>query len=861
MNLQGKTPAEIIENLYQRLKQDLEHIGIRVSRVGFFGFLVNLIGWSQYDVFNYYNQLFREVFPETALDLNSLLFHASRYKVPISFAEPSSLTGVLRITCPNVLFTPIPNNSERGQIYLIRGLRNSLIPDLVDKDISPYQIKINDITFTSEADYYIEANFAHNNNFCRIIDNQGQTTVLPLSGSEWIIPLKGIYQYDLHIEKTRIPVYPYGTYYDYDITTVSYDQIYDILVFVNEDGNWVKYDVLFSEFTADANAPVVFFHVIPNGVRIRFGSGLRGRHVQNRDVVICLKVTHGENGRISPTTVAYNTSATVIYTGNAKTTSLTRTYTDIIKLDVEAIGGKAAFSPDDLRKQVLDYIVTRNNLVSRTDFRNVFSKYYTTFELIFRKIHVFDNTITLLIPLYDKYQTIVRTTSETYLETDFNPDDETLIYLPERTISSGVQMVSPFLYKYDEAFDRYIGYLVFDNIEIPLNTITIYDESVRQPSIKWTLTYTDKSYFYVESQEELLDYDFTIDFQNNNYQMSPISDYRFVWAYENPDTKSFILDQNFPVTLHIFHAPHKQLSGTCTIDSSDPTKVIGNGTSFTSEVQPGDWFWLEVDGITKRVKVDSIIDDVTLVLQEAYTGSLNASSPAYIQHVSHEISCIVSTVTQCLDMSTLVSIPKYTQNNVTYVVDVPFVEKSVWLVNKDYIRKQLLKLTEMSVDVNQMITDNVKVAFLNSVSVTSEYVPCIFIQKYTTDLVLPLKMTVNIVADRERVVQEGIDLRQMSEQLLIELSKLLVSRYTGTSVTYYDSHIIHYFKDKYAWIKDVCVSVTDSAGTEYKHGFELHNVDDILRCIWSNTSDKLKVLRYIPVVLYWDINNLQLNIM
>ena len=99
-----KTPNEFSEFYYQKLKEKLDITDINLNRLGFVGYFIELLGNVQYDTKQYYDLLFNESFPVSALDNINLLYHSDVYGYNPVLATPSEIIG-------NFVVSPIITNS------------------------------------------------------------------------------------------------------------------------------------------------------------------------------------------------------------------------------------------------------------------------------------------------------------------------------------------------------------------------------------------------------------------------------------------------------------------------------------------------------------------------------------------------------------------------------------------------------------------------------------------------------------------------------------------------------------------------------------------------------------------------------
>ena len=88
-----KTPEQFITYYHEQLKTDLDNYDIQLNKLGIIGYYLNILGWTQYDIKQYYNYLFNESFVATADQNENLYLHASIYNYVPTFAIPSTAEG------------------------------------------------------------------------------------------------------------------------------------------------------------------------------------------------------------------------------------------------------------------------------------------------------------------------------------------------------------------------------------------------------------------------------------------------------------------------------------------------------------------------------------------------------------------------------------------------------------------------------------------------------------------------------------------------------------------------------------------------------------------------------------------------
>jgi len=56
------TPEQYVNYYYDKLKSQLQSKNIQISKVGIIGFLLHTLGFTQFDIKNYFDSLFLEAF-------------------------------------------------------------------------------------------------------------------------------------------------------------------------------------------------------------------------------------------------------------------------------------------------------------------------------------------------------------------------------------------------------------------------------------------------------------------------------------------------------------------------------------------------------------------------------------------------------------------------------------------------------------------------------------------------------------------------------------------------------------------------------------------------------------------------------
>ena len=397
-NLSKLTPEEFTEVFMEGLKQELSTYELQANKVGFLGYLVNMLGNITYDSKIYKDFLFKEAFPATAQQDDNIYLHGSIYGYKPNLATPAVANGTISFDF-SLLPTP-PSSVVRQDVVF--GLRNPMT-----------QINIGNVIFSSDSVY----TFVKERNSYRTVVSRsdGTTSTFPSSNQVLTVDFDNFKQERPEVVEFVLPNYNYGSYYTYTFQ-VQDEYISDLHVFVKmpDDEDYIEYDVVKVKYLVDPNATTVFFNQTASDTyTIEFGSGIHGGWIPGASIKIFLYKTIGISANFSQDVkavvnvpvqmVVYNT------TSDGYTQSTTLDPADYLKVNFKySEGGIDPLAGEDLRKSLVNYIQTRDNFMSENDFYNIIEKYTTDFRLLFKKMTVQENVFYLQRAFRDEYQNVVR---------------------------------------------------------------------------------------------------------------------------------------------------------------------------------------------------------------------------------------------------------------------------------------------------------------------------------------------------------------------------------------------------------------------------------------------------------------------
>ncbi len=449
------TPEEYINYYYPKVKDRLSSRGLQISKVGFIGFIINMMAFTQYDVKMYYDSLFREAFLATADNDENLNLHGTIFGYNPLLANPASITGNLKV---NVNALPPALNIDSREI-----------------SISGLKFKFDDLTFTLDSSYTIGSTS------CEVRKKSGDVIYVPFNESTQLIPVVDLLQYVTSDINFILPYYLGGTFYQ-KIIELDDGYVYEISVKVKDvdSEEFIDYEVRYIKYFTSGTEKVVFARYLTgNKLLIEFGSGIHGKHISEASVKIQLKITQGKLGNISSNTVKPSNGNIRVYESNDNGggSGFNVGAEDVITLEADyAEAGSDPLSGDDLRNDIIAYIQTRNNMLSETDFYNIMGNYVDDLLLMFKKTNIVENTIYTFLLFRDQYKIPVLSKSISVLHSEFNPNGDTFVYKPTIIIDN-IEYISPFYYKFDSFMRDYPGYTYYEEYSTYFSKIDTHLES------------------------------------------------------------------------------------------------------------------------------------------------------------------------------------------------------------------------------------------------------------------------------------------------------------------------------------------------------------------------------------------------
>lgn len=460
MEKEYNTPEDFSSFYFEKLKNELNVNDISLSKSGFIGFFIETLSHTNFDIKNYYQYLFNESFPITARENHNLLLHSEIYGYTPKLTTPAIANALLEFNLYMVnLDLPIGYTREIKLDDLIVTVEN----DFIFKLDSKYKIiskRISDTKYDLHCELYYK----------------DKSDVIPLLQTSPKFELTGLLQYEVEEHRFYLPNYKFGAFH---IVEFKYqNQLYDIELNIRErnTNEFVYYRSTTNKFDVQENERVVFYKMDSNSnIQIEFGSGFIGKHIPDAEVILKIKTSKGAEGNISRTNmmsfngelylVEYNQDNKLIknerIAARSNTSEFRQYITDINFLG--AHGGISQESKESLRGNLINYIRTRDNLVSKDDFNSILNKKFDDVDIIFKKFGISENVIYIYQSLYDSLNQPIYTLTTNFEISKFEEKqvDDIIIY-PEITIDD-VEFICPFYFEYNGILNCYDGYILEDD--------------------------------------------------------------------------------------------------------------------------------------------------------------------------------------------------------------------------------------------------------------------------------------------------------------------------------------------------------------------------------------------------------------
>ena len=494
-----KTVEEFINYYESELKKELGVYDIQINKIGFMGFLLNILGHTHYDIKNYYDFLFKESFIATANTSENIHLHASTYGYFPSFGVPAKINGSFEV---NFKLLPAKQTSVvKRELYI--NNHNQL-----------FKFESNGYEFATKAVYKMV--FENEQYYTVVLTEEGKFVQYPASSFILTPPILDSAQYFQKELRFRAPLYEINTFHNYYFQ-IEDGYICDVFVYITKKDavEEEEYEVKYVKYFETPSSKTVFLRKLnQTDYILELGSGKKGIWLPDADIRIVLNITKGESGNFLNSLSAKQKSPeqVVLVDTDDTNTVVSTIYLDakqLVTLNIEnSEEGKDPLNDLELRDDVIKYIQTRDNMISENDFYNIVDKYVSDFKFLFKKVQVYDNVFYLCRSLRNKYQIVLYSTNYTLPLSSF-----TTTFQPTFNID-GVDLISPFLYKYNSIMNYYDGYIMQDDLFVYVSSTELKSDDytmVSIPPLHFNLKFDsilNQTSIQVKSFQDISEYEF-----------------------------------------------------------------------------------------------------------------------------------------------------------------------------------------------------------------------------------------------------------------------------------------------------------------------------------------------------------------
>jgi hypothetical protein len=842
------TPEQFINFYHKELKTELSSEDLQISKVGLIGYMMQILGNTQYDVKQYYNYLFNEAFPVSAIDNANLIEHATLFGFNYDLAKSATLNGIVKFNFDTLLLPGA--DIGRREIY---------IDNLV--------FMIDNMQYIMDSSYVVTmVKISGSMNWSvQVSDRNGRKKTFPLIYTNAYTSLVDFNQYSVTNESYTVPLYEFGTFYPIKIDIPPDQDVCEINIRIKEVTSSVEedFEVRVIKNFSEATDPHVFYKIYESSqgskiLLLELGSGYQGRYIPKSNVYVNVRTTYGEKGNIGITNINSNLSQDLIILDYPfdPTRSIIQTQTtvnNLLQLEINnGSGGINILKQEKLRSALIEYIQHRENLISETDYYQIIKNNFKYYEIMFKKTTLHENIIYVYItlldncsqPLYTDTKVVnydlfmLENESNTYTIAINQVLTETYIDKPIISIDE-VDFICPFLFKMKSTLNSYSALLVRHNFFQYYNSIIENDiASIISKSVGSSLS-SIIPYQRILPQVYLdIDVEFTL-----------VDDISTVVT--NFYLKSSESLQNFSFKIII---PVLNINGL-----NDGDMVFEDDSYINVKyVHHG----LVTEPFTVTIKV---YDTVSYILD-------NNPLLSYEQQVN-VFDLKFENVHYILDIQDIFRLKTIIYNNPgdigqpeKLVLSIPLISKEQYDMSQDEIVEELFsKLSAINLENTRLITDDPQIRFLNSYRIFDDYLTqmCPLDGDYEFNLYFPLKVFINLTFNKQYVIANKVDLPLEVENIKYAISEFLNNKKTGTQFYFYKSSIddiIHNFLS----VKGATVIITDNTGVRETDnsitGTIIPNGDLVIRDQNDliDTFTKYYYLKYTPSLFWWDINNISI---
>ena len=956
-----RSPKEFIDYYSDELKNELSVYDLQINKLGFVGFLLNILGHTNFDAKQYYDSLFKESFIATSQETENLYFHSATYGYLPTFATSANAYG--DIVFDFALLPKMPTGVVKREIVI--GADTSIL------------FEHEGYSFITDSKYkFIQSVDGYS---AIITSSQGNVTQLPSATAEIRAPFQNVRQFKVQQFFLTLPNYNFGTYYPY-IVEIDDGHISDISVFVKLKGVSAdlteEYKVSYVKYFEESFSKTVFLRKLTSKkFVIEFGSGIRGAYIPSAEVTIRVEVTMGMKGNIIKESIIgpnnYLSLANYYSEDSGGQIDLLspQNAENFVKVNFKyAKDGLDPLSGDALRNDVIAHIQSYDMLVSERDFYNIAEKYLNDFRFLFKKSSVASNTFYLCRSFRDKYQVVSPTTNHSFMKIDplasiqnlglslvggtgsIKAENLTYIVVPTDQFTVGVESQSSvdltgidttiteeYTFELDSeivtctdqaAWDAALyGNLIYPTGGSYLDALEIISKDDTGGIYTLTLSepYTGDNYVGTIQVYSPTTVSITWDLVTNatgyivyKYNGTDYSSMRIITNSLVDDGTGF-LPCTYPLNYDMVFFPKFMINGEMMIspflyyyndfmnwydgflfyDSFSVFFSEAKNTGFSYFDIPVLYFLIEYDyikGVTyiklkSHQDISEYVFEITISERSIYKESLISVDNTEFMYEYTDTDGVfwdefhielfgskgsdqtfessTYTINQMYNIKDELNVLTFDHNIYVgivldhtdpYIINVPLIGYDTYMDDPSYYLDKIKQfLVDNNVEGKRMISDNLQFRFLDSLVADAYFLENFTVQEYDSfDIVLPLKLQIDIIVDSDMVINKKINLSEKKDQFLLMTADWLQTVHTGTSISFYNSQVADLIHTEQEWIKSVTTVLTDYVGTVIPSGLE--TIPDE-KGMMNIVDDKLGIVKYSPHFWYWDVDNIEIKML
>jgi hypothetical protein len=807
-----KTPQEFINEESKNLKEFFkDNNDLQINKLGVIGYFINLLGNIRYDATQYYQKLFQESNLITARDEKNLYIHGAIYKYDFKFAEPSVAEGSFIF---DFSLIPIDNSSiEKRTVSIQKNSENQ-------KQTS---FKINNITFTTDTEYvFVEEG---NNYYCIIYLPDGTVNYIPSSSSRIIAPFINVYQKIDEIENIKLTNYPIYSYYSHTFNTGN--QYLNLLkVYVKEQNvtyeegsNGELFNIKSIKLEEKSTTKSCFLNMLESYIYLlEFGSGIRGKYIPEAQVKLVKTLTNGENGNIGVSHLLNLESTSNIIlkkfeSGDfLKPVETSQISNKLITVNFEySSGGTNPKKDNELKKDILDHIQTRDFLISKNDFNNLTDIDNNEFIYSFKKSSIQRNDFFLHQCFRDIQQIPIKTLCYNIQKLDTSSSIQN--FLGTRIIDSEGNLTGNLQY-YILASDGFHT-SNFDSISLDCgteyNSVELSWDEFENAIYYIIIVYDGSGYrFFNTVLNEFLDigqestaintFSYLEDSEgisfswNDNYIFFPEFEINetnfispFVYKY-NPFMRWFegyLFSDDFIIlfskkqivgntdyTVPYFHAQIKynyieKKTEIYIISQQESTSYIPTISISNTEITDQklerldeNRFYISFDENKYGILLLTHILEITVYFSNEDDEIISEKLVEY----STDVFSQIENVSDQIKLLTYLD-----SDNNDHILNIPIMEKTIYETDTElYNIKLINNLSNTNLSENRFPNDDIQYRFINSYILEQLYLRNVLKQTYEFNLIFPLKLELIIYYDQLYLNNNNVNLTKEKDDLYLE---------------------------------------------------------------------------------------------